>query len=353
MSFMGGGESLCCESILALLSGRHEMTILSESFDPHFIEKRFGFEGLFDRVNLLLYSSTAKAEGLGSYSHLLKHLRGQKGALKRAKSSSTKPFDIIFSTQDEGYIPDMNLPVVQWGYFPRTFPNYFPRALPKAIRILPLRLYYERKVSRIGLLLAISQYSKWHFDREWKRPSALVYPSCRMVKPGAKQDVVVTAARASPEKRLELFWKVARTRPQYQFVMLLTRNPALEEYSRSLSNESPSNGRTIFNASRETYQRILGEARVYIHLMEDERFGITIVEAMSAGCVPVVHDSGAPREIVDSEVGFRWKEMEDLPKIIDKAMEQSPSTRSRKTAEQFNYSAFEKRLSSIFSELKV
>jgi glycosyltransferase involved in cell wall biosynthesis len=44
-----------------------------------------------------------------------------------------------------------------------------------------------------------------------------------------------------------------------------------------------------------------------------EHFGITTVEAMSAGCVPVVINKGGQKEIVDNGVnGFRWDTPEEL-----------------------------------------
>src|SRR6266540_1694231 len=117
-----------------------------------------------------------------------------------------------------------------------------------------------------------------------------------MVTQKPKKNLVVTVGRAISQKRLELFWRVASLCPKYEFAMLLTQDPGHLEYSKRLSRGSPANGMTIFNPSRETYHEILGEAKVYLHLMEGEHFGITIVEAMSAGCVPVVHDSGGPKE---------------------------------------------------------
>src|SRR5467141_812058 len=104
----------------------------------------------------------------------------------------------------------MQRPVIQWGYFPRTF--RYPKSLPRTIRSLPLRLHYHQQISRIGLVLAISQYSKTSLDREWKRPSRLLHPACNMVRPISKRDLVVTASRAVPGKRLELFWAVAKAR---------------------------------------------------------------------------------------------------------------------------------------------
>jgi glycosyltransferase involved in cell wall biosynthesis len=330
--------------------------MLSEVFDPAQVESFFGYEGLFDKVRLLLYPSRNNEGELGTTPHLIHHVRGQSRVLKGLRNSRNSGFDLVFSTQDAGYIPDLSLPVIQWGYFPRSFPRSLrcrsPRAFARTIRYLPLRLYYDDKIARIGLVLAISQYSKGYLDKEWKRPSVLVYPACNMVSTGMKHDLVVTVARAVPVKRLELFWEVARRCPDYEFMMLLTQDPDFIEYSRSLSRGAPPNGRTIFNPSKETYHRILGEAKVYLHMMEREHFGITIVEAMSASCVPVVHDSGGPKEIVKDHTGFRWRNVNDIPNMISEAMKLSPSEVARQRAEHFNRERFDEALSKIFVELK-
>ncbi len=350
MAFLGGGERLCCETIRALLSKGHEVTFLSGTFDPRRVEDFFGYHRLFTRVNLMMYPLNDRGEVFGTYTNLIQHLRGQAQVLKGEEHHSGRPFDVIFSTQDPGYIPDMQLPVVQWGYFPKAFS--FPQSLPKTIRVLPLRLHYERKISRIGLVLAISEYSKTHLDNQWRRPSILAYPACNMVSPVAKRNLIVTAARAVPEKRLDLFWTVARLCPQYEFAMLLTQEPHLMDYPSKLSKDAPDNGTVILNPPRDLYHRFLSEAKVYLHLMPGEHFGITIVEAMSASCVPVVHDSGGPREIVSDQVGFRWQNLEDIPTMIDEAISKSPSEEASRVAERFSVERFEKRLSSIFSELQ-
>ncbi|QQG43520.1 MAG: glycosyltransferase family 4 protein [Candidatus Daviesbacteria bacterium] len=47
--------------------------------------------------------------------------------------------------------------------------------------------------------------------------------------------------------------------------------------------------------------------------VEMEHFGITTVEAMAAGCVPVVINKGGQREIVEqSKNGFLWNDLEEL-----------------------------------------
>jgi glycosyltransferase involved in cell wall biosynthesis len=134
--------------------------------------------------------------------------------------------------------------------------------------------------------------------------------------------------------------------------MLLTRDPYRDEYSLRLARDRPSNGKILFDPPRKVYHQSLGEARAYVHLMQGEHFGITIVEAMSAGCVPIVHDSGGPREIVDDRTGFRWQTEEEIPGMIDAAMRNSPSAIARDRAQLFSRSRFDERIASIFSELR-
>jgi alpha-1,2-mannosyltransferase len=65
----------------------------------------------------------------------------------------------------------------------------------------------------------------------------------------------------------------------------------------------------ITNAKRETLKQLLACSRVYLHSKKNEHFGISIVEAMSLGCIPVVHDSGGPKEFVPDT--FRFKTIEE------------------------------------------
>ena len=351
MKFMGGGERLCCDTIRSLIANGHTIALLSETFEPRQIEEFFGYDRLFDNVDLFLYPPRKRSTPYGSTGHLIHHAKGQTRALSQ-NHFRDRAWDLMFSTQDAGYIPDLELPVLQWGYFPKHMPSFFEIDLPKAIRSFPVSRYYQKKIARIGLVLAISEYSKLHLDKEWKRPSTLVYPSCNMVPTKAKRNRVVTTARTIPEKRLELFWKVAELCPEYEFVMLLTNDLRFREYTSKLYSQIPANGSIVSNPRKDVYHNILGESKVYLHMMVGEHFGITIVEAMSASCVPIVHDSGGPREIVDAETGFRWQKFEEIPIMVREAMNRSPSAAARQRAETFSIDVFQKKLSSIFSGLQ-
>lgn len=54
------------------------------------------------------------------------------------------------------------------------------------------------------------------------------------------------------------------------------------------------------NAPVATMRDILGKSTIGLHSMVDEHFGISVVDYLAAGCIPVAHDSGALRPLQQS-----------------------------------------------------
>ena len=52
--------------------------------------------------------------------------------------------------------------------------------------------------------------------------------------------------------------------------------------------------------TEEVKMDILSKCSIYINLAVNESFGITVIEALAAGCVPIAHDSGGIREYLPS-----------------------------------------------------
>src|SRR5437870_13413488 len=98
MKFMGGGERLCCDTIRTLITHGHTIALLSEAFDPRRIEEFFGYERLFDKVNLLLYPVGRRSTAFGSTTHLIHHAKGQTRALSQNRFRD-RAWDLMFSTQ--------------------------------------------------------------------------------------------------------------------------------------------------------------------------------------------------------------------------------------------------------------
>ncbi|HEY8544195.1 MAG TPA: glycosyltransferase family 4 protein, partial [Acidimicrobiales bacterium] len=111
------------------------------------------------------------------------------------------------------------------------------------------------------------------------------------------------------------------------------------------------------DASGAELRRLYGEASVFWHaagLGEDaekhperqEHFGITTVEAMSAGAVPVVIDAAGQAEIVEPGVsGFRFTTVEELithteALLADEALRSRLSAAAEQRAADFAWPAF-------------
>ncbi|MDE3100067.1 MAG: glycosyltransferase family 4 protein [Verrucomicrobiota bacterium] len=63
----------------------------------------------------------------------------------------------------------------------------------------------------------------------------------------------------------------------------------------------------IFGGSmkRSDYQQLLGDTHIYLLPSMRETVGLTMLEAMLAGCVPIVADSGGPRITVTEDCGYK------------------------------------------------
>ena len=66
-----------------------------------------------------------------------------------------------------------------------------------------------------------------------------------------------------------------------------------------------SNVKIMLDVNQSAKMKLLQEGKVYLHTMQNEDFGISIVEGMASGLIPVIHDSGGPREYVPKEQRYR------------------------------------------------
>jgi glycosyltransferase involved in cell wall biosynthesis len=61
--------------------------------------------------------------------------------------------------------------------------------------------------------------------------------------------------------------------------------------------------------------KLLNSSKYFLHTLIDEPFGITAVEAIAAGCIPIVHNSGGQKEIcIVPEL--RYNALYEIPAII-------------------------------------
>jgi len=101
------------------------------------------------------------------------------------------------------------------------------------------------------------------------------------------------------------------------------KDPASRGYIQQLKNQAAGlNIEFFFDVSPPELDRLYREATLFWHatgygqsLRHPERaehFGMTTVEAMSYGLVPLVYDDGGPREVVITNCGVRWRSIDEL-----------------------------------------
>jgi len=311
LSVKGGGERIAIHSILAAVKVGHEVSLVSEEFDETNFEDFYDCPGLFDKVNRLYYPPFKSVLGPR---FLLYQRLGYHWARIRSIVSRVS-FDIVLSTQDIGYVPSTSAPVVQYCYFPEYFSHL--QSSPSSMwrfYYRPASAFYRDRVRRVRALLSVSDFTRGFVERKWGRGSLTLYPPCPvetysdLIKLQPRENLVVTVGRIVPEKRFHLFVQLARMVPKTRFVAIGSLSDGTSAYYERLKRMAPENISFVLSPLRKV-KDLLGRAMAYVHCAENEHFGITIVEAMAAGCVPVVHDSGGPREIVTSDVGFRWRDL--------------------------------------------
>jgi glycosyltransferase involved in cell wall biosynthesis len=111
-----------------------------------------------------------------------------------------------------------------------------------------------------------------------------------------RRNVVLTVSRFSREKRLEIVLDIAKNVEEGEFIIVgsLIDKDYYMHVNQIIEKERISNAKLWPNASFEELHSLRLKSKVYLHAMPYEHFGISIVESMTVGCVPVVHRSGGP-----------------------------------------------------------
>jgi alpha-1,2-mannosyltransferase len=165
---------------------------------------------------------------------------------------------------------------------------------------------------------------------------------------------VVTIARITTEKNLEIIPHIAKLTGKdvsFTIVGLLDSKEALNSLVRLIKDLKLSERiRIITNAKRNQLVSILLNSKVFLHTKVNEHFGISVIEAMSSGCIPIVHDSGGPREFVPKI--FRYNSIEEAAEKVEKAKENWSPNQARelsRKAAMFDENHFSMNFIDIFN----
>ena len=185
-------------------------------------------------------------------------------------------------------------------------------------------------------LWSISRFTAEHVRSRWGRDSRVLHPPCEGVAPGTKERVIAVVGRfqapapAAPYKAqdvlLGVFAGLTDLHAQgWRLVLAGGTTPADATYLadlRAAADGLPVD--VVENGSRADIEDLLGRASLYWHAQgfgqdvrthpeTQEHFGISTVEAMSAGAVPVVIGTAGPAEVVEGVEGVAtWTDLDTL-----------------------------------------
>lgn len=198
--------------------------------------------------------------------------------------------------------------------------------------------------SRISKIICNSHFTKRFIDKKFNASSFVLYPpaSTNREKLGDKEKLILTVGRFSILPNGTDFKKLAMLVESFKLfqkkrlkgwkmaIVTSVQDEDLDSYKKFESDIKSSYITLFRNADHKQIVDLYKKATIYWHASgfgEDlskyperaEHFGISTVEAMSYGQVPVVINAGGQPEIVkDNENGFLWSTQEELIKATHK-----------------------------------
>lgn len=194
---------------------------------------------------------------------------------------------------------------------------------------LPYKVFSSLGTANVGrrnlVLLVNSEFTRVNLARDLELDPAqmtVVYPPVELSKwaEGRKSSIregVVNLSRFSPEKEHVAMMDCLRNIGTRFDMIGNTVNLVQEQYLAKLKRlRNVIDPTMIFgdNITQESTIARLQRAKVYFHGCE-ETFGLTTVEAMAAGCIPVVPNNSGHRETVPFEQ-LRYNTVEEARKKV-------------------------------------
>lgn len=271
----------------------------------------------------------------------------------------------------------LSIPNIRYSFY-----NIFKKFFPK----WEMRLHGGPSVTRYSdiesydKIVSISKFTQYWVQKYWGLDSELVYPSVSVEEfsPAKKRNVIAHVGR---------FFVGGHSKKQMDLVRVFKQmvNSGLKDWELHLVGgvapgeihqryiemiQSEAEGYPIFlhlDAPFTELKEILSVAKLYWHatgLDEDENkapilmehFGITTVEAMAAGCVPLVINRGGQPEVVTPESGIVWTKRDELIRETRKLIKnpellQRMSKAAQQRSREFSKKQFQSNLENLLKNV--
>lgn len=298
---LGGGEKYTSLVISALLAKNYQVSIFTDQTDlTERVHQRFGVDIQKARIDPL-------GDELLKTGSMLQKIRFE------------KTFDLLFWVSD-GSVPFMN----------------------SRFNLLHFQVPFKKvsggwknslKMTKIHRVICNSKFTKSVIDREYKCQSVVVYPPATMMQKGIKSKTILSVGRFDnllnakrQDVLIEAFKKMNLS--DWKLTLAggsLSGSGEISRLEKLIGGDSRIE--LVVNPTFNEIASLYSKASIYWHAAgygsdlaknpeKAEHFGISTVEAMSQGAIPVVFNGGGQVEIVDpGQNGFLWSYPQELIKI--------------------------------------
>jgi alpha-1,2-mannosyltransferase len=281
--------------------------------------------------------------------------------------------DLVINTHGNAlpYSGISNVPYIIYLHFPTLLirseeyrnmkyqSSLFWKAYLKPYQVMLGRMS-KKAIRKSKLILTNSEFSRNAIKRLYPDSDPQVlYPPVDVdrfspaLQPSGMNDSrqVLVLSRLSPEKQVENAVKTAARLPSdIRFRILGSLAPSNRGYFKMLKKMVHDNGledRVSIqpNATNQELMHAMSDSSVYLHTMVGEHFGVSIIEAMAAGLVPVVPSYGGCSEIVPPD--YQYGTIEEAAARIEKNVAESSAAKRHQmhdAASQFSSAKFKKRM---------
>lgn len=232
------------------------------------------------------------------------------------------------------------------------------------------------KLKGWDLIIYNSEFTRRESENNWQIRSRVIYPpvDTEKIKPLKKKKYILSVGRffgylkdKKHEVLINVFKKLCEGKGINNWSLYLAGSAGTGDqiYLQQLQNLAKGLPINICpNLSYDKLIKLYGESSIYWHAAgfrendptKMEHFGIATVEAMAAGCVPVVIRKGGQTEIVENgKSGFLWENLSELQEftvrlIADQSLMQQISKEAQDQVKKFSKNNFTQNIMEVIKE---